>query len=398
MILVKRILNILFVIFVSVSLISCAIVEEPKVEETKEEINNDDKSTSFDEYLKNNKLDINQLNELININIEDNFVANLQIPSSNITVNVDNFDEYLDYDESKIKLWQQDKELFLYSEKDENANLYKLDLLEVEQLITKSLPDLSQKQFSDIVDLLLLEIFKEKTVKFEEIINKINFNIDDFIIKGEDTYELKHESIAKLIASFYGESLSEQDALDFLKENFKKLLINVQFYNNKIHDIGILIETNIDDIEIKTSLSISLIYENNELIGFDFGNNIFINYFSTDKTDFIVNSYGTITKDKIQFVIKVISDETIELEFLKQKTGFDLSISKEDEEKNIKLFNVKYLLEEEKLKSVQLLYLTKINKEQQKLELVLNVEEEFEIPSIDLKDAIDILDQTENEH
>lgn len=394
----KRILNILFVIFVSVSLISCAIVEEPKVEETKEEINNDDKSTSFDEYLKNNKLDINQLNELININIEDNFVANLQIPSSYITVNVDNFEEYLDYDESNIKLWQQDKELFLYSEKDENANLYKLDLLEVEQLITKSLPDLSQKQFSDIVDLLLLEIFKEKTVKFEEIINKINFNIDDFIIKGEDTYELKHESIAKLIASFYGESLSEQDALDFLKENFKKLLINVQFYNSKIHDIGILIETDIEDIEIKTSLSIRLIYENNELIGFDFGNNIFINYFSTDKTDFIVNSYGTITKDKIQFVIKVISDKITELEFLKQQSGFELSISEEDEEENIKLFNVKCSLEEEKLKSGKLLYFIKINKEQQKLELVLNVEEEFEIPSIDLKDAIDILDQTENEH
>ena len=229
--------------------------------------------------------------------------------------------------------------------------------------------------------------------ELENLITKVKLTSNDFIEKDNKIYELKRESLVKIIVTITNGKTTNEKVGQVLDKYFEKLVVNVKYDNGKIRNIGIIVEVNLVDMELKSSLSIKPVYNEDEIESLEYGVNYSINYFDSLKKDFIINGYGTIKTDGISLNIKLKMETTTEISISLSNENLELSYLELDEKNDIeKNFALVLTFKEKTLNSMTITYSFKENRNRKYFIVILNPLEEFEIPDITKEDAIDFLD------
>lgn len=372
-------------------LTSCEVVNYTIEQESEEQFNEPVDDTSFDEYLNKafNSLTIDKVNELFPKKVNTNIISDYKVPNSNISFEIEGFEEFEKYNELNASIWQEEKTIYAFSEE----KVLKLELSDLQYLLNQFVLELNDKSVVDIINLFLKEISGTDDVNLENLITKVKLTSNDFIEKDNKIYELKRESLVKIIVAITNGKTTNEKVGQVLDKYFEKLVVNIKYDNGKIRNIGMIVEVNLVDMELKSSLSIKPVYSEDEIETLEYGVNYSINYFDSLKKDFIINGYGTIKTDGISLNIKLKMETTTEISISLSNENLELSYLEIDEKNDIeKNFVLVLTFKEKTLNSMTITYSLKENRNRKYFIVILNPLEEFEIPEITKEDAIDFLD------
>lgn len=372
-------------------LTSCKVANYTIEQESEEQFNEPVDDTSFDEYLNKafNSLTIDKVNELFPKKVNTSIISDYKVPNSNISFEIEGFEEFEKYNELNASIWQEEKTIYAFSEE----KVLKLELSDLQYLLDRYVLELNDKSVVDIIDLFLNKITGTDDVNLENLITKVKLTSNDFIEKDNKIYELKRESLVKIIVTITNGKTTNEKVGQVLDKYFEKLVVNVKYDNGKIRNIGIIVEVNLVDMELKSSLSIKPVYNEDEIESLEYGVNYSINYFDSLKKDFIINGYGTIKTDGISLNIKLKMETTTEISISLSNENLELSYLELDEKNDIeKNFALVLTFKEKTLNSMTITYSFKENRNRKYFIVILNPLEEFEIPDITKEDAIDFLD------
>lgn len=391
----KKFLCILIALLFASFLVSCKPKEETQEPNNNEELNEPVDTTSFDEYLNKNinSLNIEKFNSLFPRELNTSFISQIKMPNSTCSIEVEKIESLEKYNDTNTFLWQQDQIIYAYC-KTEDEQVIKFDLLKIEEALTNGLSEFNSFQLSDVVDLLLSEINGSSEVKLANLLEKINLTSDDFYVKENNVYELKRETISKIIVAITNNRFSPEEALELMDKYVKKLSISLTYDNGKIRNIGIIVEiSGLNSAEIKNSLSINLIYNNDDFQGIDFGTNLSVNYYDVKNTDFIINAYGSVFENDFTLNLKLSTKIITEILVSIKDNEYTFNYEEKNEEQKItKNIVCNFTIKEEMIDSFSAVYENKEDKLQQKLSLKLSVDGEIEIPEVDINEAEDIFD------
>lgn len=159
--------------------------------------------------------------------------------------------------------WQEGTKL--YAGLNEQSLMY-IDFKEISDLASANMPELpttsvSDVKLSEIIESALSEVLGEE-IDLNDILAYVNFDIDDFIDKGEGVYELKLDKIFGIIAEVSDGEMTYEEFFNgngVTNANFK---VTVTYSNGRIRnvklDIANAINESADLLVFKTNIELSL--------------------------------------------------------------------------------------------------------------------------------------------
>ena len=92
-------------------LTSCKVANYTIEQESEEQFNEPVDDTSFDEYLNKafNSLTIDKVNELFPKKVNTSIISDYKVPNSNISFEIEGFEEFEKYNELNASIWQEEK-------------------------------------------------------------------------------------------------------------------------------------------------------------------------------------------------------------------------------------------------------------------------------------------------
>ena len=316
-------------IYISILLLSTLIACKPSKtdENLEQDLNEPVIDSTFEEYLKN---DVDGFKPTMSKIIDSfseyyfktNEVSNLKFDNSDVSISTNGTFEEMKLDGVNGVLWQEDRNCYFYYNEDLKQKVLKVNLDDVENHLVETSMIIQEVNVSKILSNVVLILLKTPEISLESNLDNIDFVADDFIVRIDDVYELKQESIARVVSKLSNGMVSKDEVYSEMKRSFERLIVNFKYINGKIRDIGLVMETNDNVLETKYSLSIKLTYEENEINSIMFGTNLFINYFETSQNDKLIVSSGTISNDETTLNFKLESTKQLKLDVIINNNKF----------------------------------------------------------------------------
>ena len=287
-------------------------------------------NTTFEEYLENNlnNLTSSKIDEIFDFDID---IDNIIIPSLYLEVETDGvYDSEVD----KAYIWKDENKIYAYYEENEEIILYNLDIVGFVNCLGL---DIENKKISNLLEKVIVSFSNNPDNNLDYYLSKINLTLDDFIVRADGIYELKHSSIARIIEILSDGNISQNDAYNNINKTFEKLVINFKFANGKVRNIGVVLETRDTTRDLKISFSMKPIYAIDGVLGLEFGTNMYENYLSNEGQDYKISCSGKITSNEldISFALKNDKEYDLKLTYKAENINIKYSDIKEDTEHSI---------------------------------------------------------------
>lgn len=257
----------------------------------------------------------------------------INIPATNVTFKTEGAAVSTGLNGVSGTLWQEKDTLYAYVSVDGEYEAVKLDIAQVEKLVSESLNQVEDSvasvKPSDAINMYLMQLGLDTTL--DELLKNVEFDLNDFTDKGNGTYELKVETIGRLVEDLSEGAVSSEEVVEEIYDTFEKFVITFNYSNGKIRGFGLTIKVTEEDyMSLEESVEMNFSYGANGLNGISYSavmTNDFVDY-----TDVALTVEGSFTNTGMSLDFSYTEESYYEGHLKLDESGLEARFNGEIEE------------------------------------------------------------------